>query len=311
MKVRQWPYRRRQGGEIKWYPHLDLLALLAKELGLSRPHKRRLWIVIPLSIGAFVVGLTIVAPEDLTIGFAPSAETIDRHELSERIAENRHIQIAEVAMSGFSRTKGLALDWSNTSLISIGVMFNRVAASPASPATRSTLPPERQLVQEFWRSFAYSTVADRYEYYLRNYPSGAFADIATARLNELRKIIPQEVTKLEASATQQRAIVRSAASLRPRTLIKPNAIKRKTATPSAETRTRTKVVIAGTAERKESVSLLAIRRPEKSVKETAIPGKVLIKKTEGRCWGRNIEQCKERCREGDARACQKLKRLGD
>jgi hypothetical protein len=36
----------------------------------------------------------------------------------------------------------------------------------------------------------------------------------------------------------------------------------------------------------------------------------LLKKTEGRCWSRTIEQCKERCREGDARACQKLRRLG-
>lgn len=37
----------------------------------------------------------------------------------------------------------------------------------------------------------------------------------------------------------------------------------------------------------------------------------VAKKTDGRCWSRNREVCRERCRSGERLACQKLVRLGD
>jgi hypothetical protein len=37
----------------------------------------------------------------------------------------------------------------------------------------------------------------------------------------------------------------------------------------------------------------------------------VAKKNDGRCWSRNMEVCRERCRNGERLACQKLVRLGD
>jgi uncharacterized protein DUF4339 len=37
----------------------------------------------------------------------------------------------------------------------------------------------------------------------------------------------------------------------------------------------------------------------------------VAKKIDGRCWSRNMEACRERCRSGEKLACQKLVRLGD
>jgi hypothetical protein len=47
---------------------------------------------------------------------------------------------------------------------------------------------EGRLVQEFWRSMVSANVVERYLSYLHNYPSGAFADVASARIKELGKV---------------------------------------------------------------------------------------------------------------------------
>ena len=49
-------------------------------------------------------------------------------------------------------------------------------------------------------------------------------------------------------------------------------------------------------------------RPKKVQASLAPP--VLAKKNERRCWSRDIEECRERCRNGEKMACQKLVRLG-
>jgi hypothetical protein len=354
MKTQQWSHQLRRPGHEKLHRNFDLHELLAKELGLSRVPKRRKWLVIALGLSAAAGGITIVAPasteKESTEVFAANAEATHRQDLSDRILENRHIQIAEIAMSGFGRTKGLAVDW-NTSPTAMGVIPSPfrlrdwmssqgssgfpvnyadehpradkweestepgiVAIAPvyaqASAVIPAGVPPEGQFVQEFWRSFAYSKVVDRYIYYLHRYPSGAFADIATARINELREISPKKVNKPEALISEKKAIARSSDTFRPKILAKNGITARKASARSAEIRTPAKIVGAENAEKKVSVSLLEIRSAEKSVRETTTPGKVLVKKSEGRCWSRHIEQCKDRCREGDARACQKLKRLG-
>jgi hypothetical protein len=314
MKAHQWSYQLRR--RTKPHPRFDLHMLLAKELGLCRTRRPRNWIVIAVSISAFIGGLTTVEPaptgKETTNVFAANAEAKVRQDLSDRILENRHIQIAEIAMSGFGRTEALAVNWRKTSTISLGVMVSQVPAPLSDqtfPVGRSTVRPEGQPVQEFWRSFASSQVVDRYRYYLRRYPTGPFADIAIARIDELGKITPLGVNTRKVVTTDKKVIARSAEALGAKELVKPE-IQRKVGTPSSETLTTTKQAAAETAERRASVRLSEIRSSEKSVTVTTIPGKLFAKKTEGRCWSRNIEQCKERCRDGDARACQKLKRLG-
>jgi hypothetical protein len=52
----------------------------------------------------------------------------------------------------------------------------------------------------------------------------------------------------------------------------------------------------------------AVVRPAKAQLNPTVP--VVTKKNERRCWTRNIEECRERCRNGEKTACQKLVRLG-
>jgi hypothetical protein len=79
--------------------------------------------------------------------------------------------------------------WGTLSFSDIDFMFNSVRPSPKSQ-TSIAIPAaaEGRLVQEFWRSMVSSDVAERYVSYLRNYPSGEFAGVATARITELRKV---------------------------------------------------------------------------------------------------------------------------
>ena len=51
-----------------------------------------------------------------------------------------------------------------------------------------------------------------------------------------------------------------------------------------------------------------LARPKKAQASLAPP--VLAKKNERRCWSRDIAECRERCRNGEKMACQKLVRLG-
>ncbi len=62
-----------------------------------------------------------------------------------------------------------------------------------------------------------------------------------------------------------------------------------------------------TPKKKETVASVE-RRPKKTRPESQPPE--IAKKTEGRCWSRNMDVCRERCRNGEKLACQKLVRLG-
>ena len=88
-------------------------------------------------------------------------------------------------------TGGKQKPWSNSAgfMVHPARVSSTSQADPATPAKVSLA--EGQLVQEFWRSMASSAVVDRYEFYLRRYPFGVFADMATAKIKELRKV-PKE-----------------------------------------------------------------------------------------------------------------------
>src|SRR5215207_6488616 len=102
----------------------DLHALLAKELGLRRKPKRKNWLAIALSMSVFAGGITIVTQ------VAPGVD--EKQELSDRLREYKQIQLAEITLSTFSKTKALAIDWRNVSPLSIGLLFE--------PASVSLLP---------------------------------------------------------------------------------------------------------------------------------------------------------------------------
>jgi hypothetical protein len=230
-------------------------------------HKpRQNWIVVALGISVFFSGISIVANVPTGTGsrnvFANGSTAVNTQGLLDNSRVRKQIQISEIAIADFSTQNDPGVNWSTSSPSSTGFMFNVVRPSLPSQASVAW-PSEGQLVQEFWRSMAYSDIIDRYEFYLRNYPSGTFADIAIARNKELRMPIKQaSVNKGEGWIPKKRAGTNSSR------------------TP----------------------------KPKKSARITAV--KTSTPKTEGRCWSRNIEQCRERCREGEARACQSLKRLG-
>jgi len=138
-------------------------------------------------------------------------------------------------------------------------MFEKSRPSVMNP---SRLNPRQKshLVQEYWRAISHSKVIGRYEYYLRRAPAGSFAQIAAARIEELRKEPPKR-----------------AARVRKR--------------PAAK----------------------QIAAPAKAVKVAdakAVTEKLVSNPGEARCWTRNIEACRQKCRAGDHRSCQKLRRLG-
>jgi GYF domain 2 len=134
-----------------------------------------------------------------------------------------------------------------------------LARSPTG--TMNPAPPHLRrkghFVQEYWRAISHSKVIGRYEYYLRRAPAGSFAQIAAARIEELRQVPPKRAGG--------RARKRPAA---------------KQATPPAK-----------------PPKLASGNKPASDAADT-------------RCWGRNMEACRQKCREGDHRACHKLRRLG-
>lgn len=289
MEAEQWWYYLSGSRQVGPYSRNELHLLLSKEVispttlvwtqdsggwralrdvsdePVIESHKRpRHWIVAALVVTIFFGGITIVVtvPKGGESRNAVAIMTKEKNTqgLLERIHERSQVQITEIATLNFSRSNERVEDRSNSSPISAHFMFNPVGSlsAQAAPVTIAALSPEGHLVQEFWRSIANSPVVDRYEFYLRRYPSGSFADIAAARIKELRKTSKQEM--------------------------------------------------AGTARKKANTSSSKTRKPKKSAKTTAV--KISSRKMDGRCWSRNIEQCRKRCREGEARACQKLKRLG-
>lgn len=237
MKAQQRWYHLRQFRKISPYSDNELHALLARELGFRRPRRlRRNWIVVALSMITFSVGIAAVAKvptgNELTDILAVQSKA-NGEDISDRIGDYKHIQVAELAMSNFGRTRGLAADWSSASPISVAIMFNAVPASLGSqsnsssslspdsaslppqpiPATRTALSPEAQLELEFWRAVVRLNDVGLYESYLRRYPSGTFADIANEKIKAFRK-----VTKT-GSTTKSKKSISSSETKRPKKTI--------------------------------------------------------------------------------------------
>jgi hypothetical protein len=202
------------------------------------------WAVVAFRLILFVGGMAILAsipsPGDSRNNFALFLDRIQGH---------KTIQITEVAASS--------------------PVGDRVDPSPArsklTPVRTSTEPSPLSpkalgggLVQEFWRSIITSSVMGRYDAYLRDYPTGIFAGLATARIKDLQNVavsVPIEADN-------------------PENISSSKTVKRKTSTKPLTVKT-------------------SPSRPP------------------GRCWSGNTDGCKERCRAGDVRACQKTRRLGD
>jgi hypothetical protein len=208
--------------------------------------------IIAFRITLFVGGMAILA----SIHTGGESKNDFAVRLLDRIQEHKAIQITEVAISNSIE------DWVNSS--SPRRKFNPILTSTESSPTSKVRPLNGQLVQEFWRSMVSSNVIGRYDSYLRDYPSGTFAGIATARIKDLQNTAKEASGSLGEDAT---------------------------------TRNPENVSPAETIKRKTSAKALAVK-PSSS-------------KPRSRCWSGNIEGCKERCRGGEIRACQKVKRLGD
>jgi hypothetical protein len=130
-------------------------------------------------------------------------------------------------------------------------------------------PVNPQFVQEFWRSMASSAVVDRYELYLRRFPSGPLADISTARIRELRK-------------DSSKALISKGG---------PAKKKKRNGSPQT-TRTKTssqKATVANPAQKKISSKNTEVKMPVKLANASS-------PQTVDRCRGGNAERCRETLR---------------
>jgi hypothetical protein len=120
-------------------------------------------------------------------------------------------------------------------------------------------PADQHFVQEFWRSMVSSTVVDRYELYLRRFPSGPLAGVSTARIKELRR------GSEEASISEGGAVKKkngSSQTTKPKT--------------SAKTASTQKAVKSKNTKPKTPVNIAAASAPE----------------TLDRCPGGNVDRCR-------------------
>jgi GYF domain 2 len=200
------------------------------------PHKgRQNWLVVALGTSVFFGGITGVATvptesESRNV-FAIISREKNNQERLEVIQDTKQIQISQIAISDFG-LNDLYENWGRSSPISAGLVFNPTRASlpsQTSPPARAAVSPGGEFVQEFWRSISSSHVVDRYEFYLRRYPSGAFADIATARIKDLRKASEQaSANKREGGAAKKKASSSASKTIKPVKSVKTTAVKAST-----------------------------------------------------------------------------------
>jgi hypothetical protein len=241
----------RKSSDVRHGPH-GTRNLPSEPLNSSEPLARHR-AVITFRIILFVGGMGILA--SLHAGGDSKNDFAVR--LLDRIQDHQAVQITEVAKSNSAE------DWVNPSSPRYKLNLIGTSTEP-SPISPKVLAFQGQLVQEFWRSMVSSDVIGRYDSYLRDYPSGTFADLATARIKDLRNV----TTEVSVTVVEDR-----------------------------------------TTGNPENI------RPSKTVKRKASAKALTVKpspsKGRGRCWSGNIDGCKERCRAGEIRACQKIRRLGD
>jgi hypothetical protein len=125
---------------------------------------------IILIVGGMAILASIPGAGDSKNGFALR--------LLDRFQGHKSIHLTEVAATNSvdDRANPLTLKSKLTSIQPL---------TEASPTSSKALPLKGQLVQEFWRSIISSSVLERYNSYLRDYPTGTFAAVARARLQDL------------------------------------------------------------------------------------------------------------------------------
>lgn len=186
-------------------------------------------------------------------------------------------QIAPVARPASWPQRQLVLEYRR----SIVYLHSTSLSIQAAPVTGPTLSPQRQLVLEHRRSIAYS-------HSQRQLAKESGRSIAYSQVIDSYKHYLDRYS----SGTFVDIATESIDELQPITQQEVNRSSRD-----------------GTAKKIASTSLSKIPGPKKLAKTA--PVKLSTKKVDGRCWKQNIRWwCKKRCSEGDAQACQKLKRLG-
>jgi GYF domain 2 len=232
---------------LVWSPGSSWCAVrdLPNEPVIEAQKQRQNWAAVAIGICVFFLGIGVVLEVPPTseshIAFAMTSKEQEPQRFLDKVGAD-HVPGKEAAV--------IHPDFASLSY-------------RTSLTARTRTSTDRQLVQEFWRSIAYSDVADRYHFYLRRYPSGPFAETASARIRALREITEGEVIKSK----------------------------------------------IGIAKKKPSSIASKVLKTKKLAKATAV--KTAIAKPAGRCGGRHVGQCRQRCRDGDARACQDLRKLND
>ena len=137
------------------------------------PKRRRAWAAGMLAIAMFLAGLTALerAPTESETGYLLVTGSISksRPEPLDRIRVYKPKPIYLAAVDGPAP-----------------VLF--------APAGRVLLPDER-VELELWQATATADEPDPYAYYLSQYPSGAFASLASAKIKQLHKPVAKKIEK--------------------------------------------------------------------------------------------------------------------
>jgi hypothetical protein len=137
------------------------------------PKRRRAWAAAMFGLTMFLAGLTAVerAPTESESGYLLVTAAIPKKQ-SEPLERIRVYKPHPVIFAA----------------------VNAPAPVSYASATRVLLPQER-VELELWQATASSDEADQYEYYLSQYPSGAFTAIAAEKIKQLRKPVARKIDK--------------------------------------------------------------------------------------------------------------------
>lgn len=162
---------------LVWSPGNNWCTLcnLPDETKVEPQKQRQKWRATALAACVFFIGISVVVETPPARGFKIDA-LLPRGQLPQ-------VRLDKVAYEQNAPPLGLAASRPHPPML-----------AQAFHGTGAGVSGKRQLVQEFWRSFANSDVVARYQFYLRHYPSGPFAEMATARINELWKRPKQDIT---------------------------------------------------------------------------------------------------------------------
>jgi hypothetical protein len=139
----------------------------------SPPKRRRAWAAGMFGIVMFLAGLTALerAPTESETGYLLVTASLP-HSRPEPLDRIRVYQPKPVYLA--------AVD------VPAPVLF--------APAGRVLLPDER-VELELWQATVAADEPDPYAYYLSQYPSGAFASLATAKIRQFRKPVAKKIKR--------------------------------------------------------------------------------------------------------------------